>query len=169
MSPDSLETKFAELRAEVRAWEHQLRAQGPLVTQTEVLRSELARANRDIESLRTEVNQRIHEVHDEQSGGIRREVENLNSRISRISDRRETELKDLSKRIGDVSITLEQKIEVRARECRDYTNTEIAELSAGHATLATNRLTVRGQNLLAITALFAAIGSLVVGIITQIP
>lgn len=168
MSPDDLEIRFAELRAEVRGWEHQLRTQGPLVTQYEVLRSELARANRDIDGLRTELNQRIHDLHDEQVEDMRREVENLHARISRISDRREQELKDIGKRIGDLSLALENKIETRFRESRDYTDVEVGEVVTGQTMVATNRLTIRGQNLLAITALFAALASLVVGIITQV-
>jgi FtsZ-binding cell division protein ZapB len=142
MSPDSIEAKFAALQAEVRSWEYQLRATGSLVTQHGILEERINRAVSDIAGLRTEINQRIHDLHDEQTQSMRREVENLHRKMDAIAERRDTEMKDLAKRREDGDLALEQKIEVRARECR-------------------------GQNLALIAAVVVAVLALLQGIITQ--
>lgn len=166
MSPDTLETRFAELRAEVRAWEHQLRTQGPLITQFEVLRSELERAKRDIESLRAEVNQRLHDLHDETNEEMRRGFTDLHVRIDRIVEKRDLEMRELAKRREDGDLALEEKIEIRARECRTFTETEISEVVQAHTLALGDLTTKRGQNLLLLASLISAILLLANGLLT---
>jgi hypothetical protein len=167
MSPDSIEAKFAALQAEVRSWEYQLRATGSLVTQHGILEERINRAVSDIAGLRTEINQRIHDLHDEQTQSMRREVENLHRKMDAIAERRDTEMKDLAKRREDGDLALEQKIEVRARECREYTDTEVGEIVSGQTLALSNMTTRRGQNLALIAAVVVAVLALLQGIITQ--
>ena len=143
MSPESIETRFAELRAEVKAWEHQLRMQGGLIAANERMDERIGGVRRDLDAIRMEMNQRFHDLHDEQEQEMRREVENLHERITRIQTRRDEQFRDIDKRIGDVTLTLKADID----DCR-----ATSEKQRGDWT------TRRGQNL-------ALMGVILVGIL----
>jgi len=152
MSPDSIEARFAALNAEVASWAAQLKTLGPLVGQYQVLDDRIARASRDIDQLRSDMNDRLHDLHDEQERDMRREVENLHNRISRIADRRDTQIKEIDKRIGDVSLTLKADID----DCR------------GEAVaLLGDRTSRRGQNITLIVAIVTGLLVILNGILIQ--
>jgi hypothetical protein len=152
MSPDSIEARFAALRAEVTSWETQLKTLGPLVGQYQVLDDRIIRTSRDVDQLRSDMNARLHELHDEQERDMRREVENLHARISRIADRRDVQIKEIDKRIGDVSLTLKADID----ECRGEA---IALLG--------DRTSKRGQNLILIGTIVTGLLVILNGILIQ--
>jgi chromosome segregation ATPase len=164
MSPDSLETRFAELRAEVRGWEHQLRAVAPIVRDVDRIDERLSNTVLALDTLRRDVNERFAALQDEMTKDLQHEVADLQGQLRDVVDRRDKEILDIRKSIGDCGITAASLV----REARADLGSDIVELKQNQAAIGADRTNRRGQNITAIVTLAGTVGLLLATVLERI-
>ena len=130
-----------------------MRAVAPIVRDVDRIDERLNNTLSALNTLRSDINDRLRAQQDMQSRALQDEITDLQTTMREIVERRDRELADIRKAIGDCGITAADL----NRQTRADLGEKIGALQQNQAAIGADRTSRRGQNITALVTLAGAL------------